>query len=95
MDAKPLFLALFLAPAAFAGQWDALERQMEKNDQMFRDMDTDARHAEVLQRLDRIEQYQRAHQAPQPAPTAPPAGGYYPELMRNQCLAFPQTPGCQ
>lgn len=90
MDAKPLLLALFLAPLAFAGEWDALERQMEKNDQMFRDMDTDARHVEILQRLDQIERQQR----PQPAPTAQ-EGGYYPELMRNQCLAFPQTPGCQ
>lgn len=90
MDAKPLLLALFLTPLAFAGEWDALERQMEKNDQMFRDMDTDARHVEILQRLDQIERQQR----PQPVPAAA-EGGYYPELMRNQCLAFPQTPGCQ
>jgi len=97
MDAKPLLLALFLAPAALAADpyghrelSQRIEAQQLHLEQMNRDQEQADQHAEVMRRLDQIERQQR----PQPVPAAA-AGGYYPELMRNQCLAFPQTPGCQ
>lgn len=96
MDAKPLLLALFLAPAALAADpyghrelSQRIEAQQLHLEQMNRDQEQADQHAEVMRRLDQIERRQR----PQPTPAA--EGGYYPELMRNQCLAFPQTPGCQ
>lgn len=97
MDVKPLaWLAglLLSAPVladSLSQDYRAIERNQLQLEQEFRDQAAQDRHREVMQRLERLE---RSMAPTQGVPSASEPTGYYPELMKQHCMAYPGAEGC-